>query len=292
MERKPDKLEILVASSAGFCFGVKRAIRLAKRAAQKARAEVYTLGPVIHNPQVVKELEESGVMARSEVNQIEQGVVVVRSHGITRGEMEAADRKGLTLVDATCPYVRRIHQIIERLSGEGYRVVVLGDKDHPEVKGVLSYFQDKERIRLVGSVAEAQALGPMEKAALVAQTTQSWENFMAVLEVLVRKVAELKVFNTICDATSKRQLEGRELAKNVECMIVVGGFNSANTCRLTRMCRQLQPNTYQVETTEELKPEWFKGIKRVGVTAGASTPRQMVEEVVNKIASLPDSLSW
>lgn len=292
MERKPDKLEILVAKSAGFCFGVKRAIRLAKRAAQKAGGEVYTLGPIIHNPQVVRELAESGILARSDVDQMEQGVVVVRSHGITREEKEAAYKKGLTLVDATCPYVKRIHQIMEKLSGEGYQVVILGDKSHPEVKGILSHCRDMEKIRLVGSAAEAKALEPVEKAALVAQTTQSREEFMAVLEVLIGKAGEVRVFNTICDATSERQMEARELAKSVECMIVVGGFNSANTTRLTRMCGRLQPNTHQVETPEDVKAEWFKGIGKVGVTAGASTPRKMVEEVVNKIASLPDSFIW
>lgn len=291
MDNKPDKLEILVARSAGFCFGVKRAIRLAQRAAQKAGEEVYTLGPIIHNPQVVRELEKSGVKAKAGVDRIEGGVVIIRSHGITREEMEEAEKKGLTLVDATCPYVKRIHQIVEKLSGEGYQIVMVGDENHPEVKGILSHCRDMRKIKLVGSAPAAENMGAMEKVALVAQTTQSWENFLAVLEVLVGKTAELRVFNTICHATSKRQREARELAKIVECMLVVGGFNSANTSRLTRMCRQLQPNTHQVETPADIKDEWFEGVRRVGVTAGASTPRQMVEEVVNKITALPDSLS-
>lgn len=291
MDNKPDKLEILVARSAGFCFGVKRAIRLAQRASKKAGEEVYTLGPIIHNPQVVRELEKSGIKAKAGVDRIEGGVVIIRSHGITREEMEEAEKKGLTLVDATCPYVKRIHQIVEKLSEEGYQIVMVGDENHPEVKGILSHCRDMRKIKLVGSAPAAENMGAMEKVALVAQTTQSWENFLAVLEVLVGKASELRVFNTICHATSKRQREARELAKIVECMIVVGGFNSANTSRLTRMCRQLQPNTHQVETPEDIKYEWFEGVKRVGVTAGASTPRQMVEEVVNKITSLPDSLS-
>ncbi len=284
MKTGKEQLEILVAKSADFCFGVRRAIRLAKRTA-KREGEVYTLGPLIHNPQVVSELEQEGVVARKSADEIKSGVVIIRSHGLPKEELARLREGKLSWLDATCPYVKRVQEIVEKLSTEGYSVLVVGDKDHPEVRAILSFFQPAGKIRVIAGAREACQLDVDGKLGLLAQTTQSGETFQEVIRVLVSKVSELRIFNTICPATGERQREARELAKLVDCMVVVGGDNSANTARLTRLCRAIQPKTYRVETAAELKEDWFAGCRRVGVTAGASTPKKRVEEVVAKIIS-------
>jgi len=277
-------LEILVAKSSGFCFGVKRAINLANKCASETRGEIYTLGPIIHNPQVVKRLEESRVYAKKGVEDIASGTVIIRSHGAKLDEIKSAKDKGLNIVDATCPFVKKAQDLVSLLSSEGYSVIVVGEKDHPEVKGLISY--GSEGIRVADSPEGLQDLPRQKKIGIIAQTTLPMEKLDAVVSFCLKKASELKVFNTICNATSIRQKESGDLAETVDCMIIVGGRNSANTRRLAEICTGIQPKTHHIEVAEELDPAWFASAQKVGVTSGASTPDWVVEEVVRRIGAL------
>ena len=277
-------MEILIAKNAGFCFGVKRAINMAEECAGDSEEHIHTLGPIIHNPQVVQELEKKGIAAVNTVDDIDSGAVIIRSHGVTLQEMEHVKQKGLKVVDATCPFVKKTHEYVELLTKEGYSIVVVGDKEHPEVKGILSY--GGKDIIAAGNVDELRGMPRKKKIGVVAQTTQSIQNLQAIVTFCVARASEIKIFNTICNATSVRQDESTKLAGEVGCVIVVGGKNSANTNRLADICRKIQPKTYHIETPEELKKSWFEGIKRVGITAGASTPNWLIESVTETIKRL------
>jgi 4-hydroxy-3-methylbut-2-enyl diphosphate reductase len=277
-------MEIILAKSAGFCFGVKRATQMAFDAAAK-HDHICSLGPVIHSPQVVKSLAEQGVKVVSEVDDIPPGSVIIRSHGVTSEEMDKIQQKQLTIVDATCPFVKKAQEYAARLSEEGYTVVIVGEVEHPEVQGILSY-SGEAVVHVVADSRQAAALPRMKKVGIVAQTTQLYQNLKDIIDVCLAKSQELRVFNTICDATSVRQNEAREIARMVDLMFVIGGHASANTSRLARICREIQPQTWHIETTEEIAPEWFDGVEKVGVTAGASTPRWLIDDVVARIAEL------
>jgi 4-hydroxy-3-methylbut-2-enyl diphosphate reductase len=277
-------MEIILAKSAGFCFGVKRATQMAFDAAAK-HDHICSLGPVIHSPQVVKSLAEQGVKVVSEVDDIPPGSVIIRSHGVTSEEMDKIQQKQLTIVDATCPFVKKAQEYAARLSEEGYTVVIVGEVEHPEVQGILSY-SGEAVVHVVADSRQAAALPRMKKVGIVAQTTQLYQNLKDIMDVCLAKSQELRVFNTICDATSVRQNEAREIARMVDLMFVIGGHASANTSRLARICREIQPQTWHIETTEEIAPEWFDGVEKVGVTAGASTPRWLIDDVVARIAEL------
>ena len=277
-------MEILVAKNAGFCFGVKRAINMAEDCTMDGKGCIHTLGPIIHNPQVVEELEKKGISAVNTVEDVDSGAIIIRSHGVTLQEMKLVKRKGLKIVDATCPFVKKTHDYVELLTKEGYSIVVVGDKEHPEVKGILSY--GGKDIIAAGSVDELRGMPRRKKIGIVAQTTQSLQNLQTIVTFCVARASEIKIFNTICNATSVRQDESTKLAGEVGCVIVVGGKNSANTNRLADICRKIQPKTYHIETPEELKKSWFEGIKRVGITAGASTPNWLIESVTETIKRL------
>ncbi len=276
-------MEIVLAKRAGFCFGVKRATQMAFEAADKGGA-TFTLGPIIHSPQVVQKLEEMGVKVLHTLDNLDDGTIIIRSHGVTSDELEEAARKELEIVDATCPFVKKAQEHVKSLSLAGYDVVVVGDADHPEVQGIVSYAEGK--VFVVGSWEEAARLPKMKKVGIVAQTTQSIENLRHVVLECLKKGGEIRVFNTICDATAVRQEEAKSLAREVDCMVVIGGYNSANTKRLAEVCVELQPRTHQIETAQELDPAWFVGVNRVGVTAGASTPKWLIDEVIDRIAAL------
>lgn len=277
-------MEIVLATSAGFCFGVKRATQMAFEAAAE-HEHICSLGPVIHSPQVVKRLAEQGVTVVTDVEGIPPGSVIVRSHGVTLEEMSRIQEKNLKIVDATCPFVKKAQEYAAGLSEEGYTVVIVGEMEHPEVQGIVSY-SGETIVHVVADAEQAHALPRMKKVGIVAQTTQLYENLKDIMDVCLAKSQELRVFNTICDATSVRQNEAREIARSVDLMFVIGGHASANTSRLARICREIQPQTWHIETTEEIQPEWFDGVAKVGVTAGASTPRWLIDEVIARIAEL------
>jgi 4-hydroxy-3-methylbut-2-enyl diphosphate reductase len=273
-------MEVILAKQAGFCFGVKRATQMAFEAADKG-GKTFTLGPIIHSPQVVQKLEEMGVKVLNNISAMVEGTIIIRSHGVASDELEEAVRKELEIVDATCPFVKKAQEHVESLSQTGYDVVVVGDADHPEVQGIVSYATGK--VYVVGSGEEAARLPKMGKIGVVAQTTQSFENLKNVVTECLTKGGEIRVFHTICDATAVRQEEAKTLARQVDCMIVIGGYNSANTKRLAEVCTELQPKTYHIEKAQQLNQQWFKGVKKVGVTAGASTPKWLIDEVLEQI---------
>ncbi len=279
-------MEVILAKSAGFCFGVKRATQMAFEAAGKER-KTFTLGPIIHSPQVVHKLEEMGVGVVKDLSGVQDGTVIIRSHGVLASEMEEAQRKRLEIVDATCPFVKKAQEYVQYLSDAGYSVLVVGDAEHPEVQGIVSYATDK--VYVVASGDEVRKLPRMGKMGVVAQTTQSFENLRSVVTECLRRGGEVRVFNTICDATAVRQQEATELAQQVDCMVVIGGFNSANTRRLAEICTDLQSRTHHIETAAELNPAWFAGVRRVGVTAGASTPKWIIDDVMERLQTINNS---
>jgi 4-hydroxy-3-methylbut-2-enyl diphosphate reductase len=282
-------MEIILAKSAGFCFGVKRATKMAFQEAESGNPDTYTLGSIIHNPQVVYKLASAGVSVKNDVENINQGTVIIRSHGVTLDEMDRAKKKGLRIVDATCPFVKKAQDLTTLLRNEGYFVVIVGDEEHPEVKSIISY--GGKDVIVVNSPDKLETLPKKKKIGVVAQTTQSFDNLKAIVNECLGKVGELRVFNTICGATAIRQDQSRDIALEVDCMIVVGGYSSANTNRLAEICKNIQPNTHHIEVAAELDSVWFSGVKRVGVTAGASTPEWIIDDVVKKIKEYGETQS-
>lgn len=278
-------MEVYIARSAGFCYGVKRAINLAKKTLEKSKVNCFTLGPIIHNPSVVKELEEQGLKVANTVTDVKKGILVIRSHGISKEEKEYLDKVSdrVTLVDATCPFVEKALAKLEILKKEGYEIFYLGDKNHPEVKGLLSYIDNKA---VVFEKPEDIPTKKYKKVGLISQTTQKPEVFKRSVEKLLPLCEELRVFNTICQTTTVRQREAKELAKKVDIMIVLGGKMSANTRKLAEICKEELEKTYHIETVKELKRIWFKGVKKVGITAGASTPKEHIKEVIEFLENL------
>ncbi len=277
-------MKILIAESAGFCFGVKRATNLAIDSASRTE-NIYSLGPIIHSPQMVKKLEEKGVRVIQSVDEVDSGSVIIRSHGVTVQEQEQIACRHIGIVDATCPFVKKAQQHAELLSSKGYTLVLVGEKEHPEVKGIVSYAVHGE-VFIVADASEAEKLPQVKRLGVVAQTTQAYENFSRIVAVCLEKCDELRVFKTICDATSVRQNEAREIARRSDLMLVIGGFNSANTSRLATICREIIPRTYHIETAEEIDLEWFEGVETAGITAGASTPHWVIDEVVERVKNL------
>lgn len=266
-------VRIEVAQEAGTCFGVERALELALEAARDATGPVHTMGPLIHNPQVVAELESQGVTVVDGPDVEAGATLLLRAHGVTPEVERRAAEAGAKVVDATCPFVKKVHQTVERLSAEGYEVVIVGEQGHPEVEGTVGHAPEAH---VVGSVDELpQRLG--RRVGVVAQTTLATSVLTSVVTELVRRCDEVRVHNTICSATAKRQQAAAELASRADVMVVVGGCNSANTTHLAQICAESCPATHHVETPDELDPAWFAGAGLVGVTAGASTPKAQID---------------
>ncbi len=281
------KKQILIARSAGFCFGVKRAISIANETTGDSAASkgdggpIHSLGPLIHNPQVVDELEKKGVRVARSVAEIPRGKVIIRSHGITRADHDALSECGAEVIDATCPFVKKAQEHARSLSREGYAVVVVGDPNHPEVKGIISYIE--RGVPIITSLADLREATGVRKVGIVAQTTQSFDNLMQFVSAAMKRFAEVRVYNTICNATVLRQKESSAVAGKAEVMIVLGGYNSANTRRLAEICKDINPKTVHVETADEIAEDLLQNVSRVGVTAGASTPQWIIEGLVEKI---------
>ena len=276
-------MRVEVARHAGVCYGVERALKLADEAAAQGRV-VHTLGPLIHNPQAVAELKTRGVEVAACLEDADDGILVIRTHGVDPAIIRAAEDKGLDVVDATCPFVSAAHTCARELAEAGYSVVIVGEEDHPEVEGIMAHAGGSALI--VEDVADLPKRLPSRRIGIVVQTTQSLARLKDIVDALLPRVSELRVCNTICSATAKRQLSAEELARTVDVMIVVGGHNSGNTTRLAEICAAVNPRTHHVETAEEIDPEWFTGAESVGVTAGASTPDAQVVGVVASIEAL------
>lgn len=283
-------MKIVLAQHAGFCFGVKRATAMAFEAVEGAEGDVCSLGPIIHSPQLVERLAQKGVRVVERVEDLPDARVIVRSHGVTAEELGNLQQRGIKIIDATCPFVKKAQEYAALLGREGYDLVLVGEAEHPEVQGIVSYARGGEgQVFVVGSRAEAEKIPVRRRIGVVAQTTQSEVTLNGVVDVCLGKCRELRVFNTICDATAVRQEEAARIAREVELMLVIGGHNSANTNRLARICEELQPRTRHIETAAELRPDWFSGVETVGITAGASTPRWIIDEVLERITTLGKS---
>ena len=280
-------LSIEVAQHAGVCYGVERALSLASQAACEAHGPVRTLGPLIHNPLVVSELQHAGVTVSDCVEDVDAGTVIIRAHGVVPQVIERARQRGLTVLDATCPYVKKVHMAAEKLVREGYQLIVVGESGHPEVEGIMGHAD--EHARVVSSVEDLESLELTRKVGVVVQTTQTADALACISSALLPRVSELRVINTICSATQERQDSAAELAARVDAMIVVGGKNSGNTRRLAEICQSSCARTHHIEDASELEASWFEGTERVGVTAGASTPSAHIDHAVDKIQLLMEA---
>lgn len=280
-------IEIEVARYAGVCYGVERALGMAEKAADEARKPVNTLGPLIHNPLVVNDLESIGVGTVSSVSEVEEGTLIIRAHGVVPSVVEDARARGLDVLDATCPYVKKVHNAAERLVREGYQLIVVGESGHPEVEGIMGHAGDDAHV--VSVPGDLDAIDLSRKVGVVVQTTQTPGALADVVAELSKRTMDLRVINTICSATQERQDSAAELARRVDAMIVVGGKNSGNTRRLAEICTAACPKTHHIEDVSEIKAAWFDGASHIGVTAGASTPASHIERALVRMRSLLES---
>lgn len=285
-------MEIILAKTAGFCFGVKRAVdTVYSEIENESSSRVYTYGPIIHNEEVVKDLESRGVTVLSEETipcgkGLDNAKAVIRSHGVGRDVYDRLNAMGFSIVDATCPFVRKIHKIVDEESSRGSRIIIVGDKAHPEVKGIMGWCSNEPEV--ITSVKEAEKIDVSEgeKVVLVAQTTFNSINYKDLVEFFRKKDYNVCVYNTICNATWERQEEARQLAASVDAMIVIGGTNSSNTQKLYDISRKECKNTYYIQTLVDLDLTVIKSAKRVGITAGASTPNNIIKEVYDSMSEL------
>lgn len=274
-------MNVYVADACGFCYGVRRAVEMASSAA----SGTHTLGPIIHNPQVVARLAERGVSPVDSLDFLQRGdTILIRSHGVGPDVYREAEEKGLNVVDATCPHVKKAQQDAKKIIEKEKNLIIIGEKAHPEVISISQW--GANRAIILDREEMAQALPPMEQAGVVVQTTFSQEQFKRIERILADKIADLTVYMTICTATQQRQQAAIDLAGKMDAMIVIGGKNSANTGRLAQVCREQGCPTYHIETAAELDTAWFKGMKNIGITAGASTPDWIIQEVVNIMENL------
>ena len=279
-------MEVILADYLGFCYGVKRAIKIARENASEEPGASCTLGPIIHNPQMVERLRTEGVGTVDALEEMQKGTIIIRSHGVGPQVYEEAKKRGLQLVDATCPHVRKAQLASKDLADGGYRVVIIGEKEHPEVQSIFEWSANTALI--VETEEEADALEPCQKLGIVSQTTFSGQRFKEIVMKLLDKSREksgkitralgIKIERTICTATDQRQAAAMALASKVDLMLVIGGKNSANTTRLAQLCAD-KCKTYHIETAAELQPQWFDKIEKIGITAGASTPDWIIKEV-------------
>lgn len=276
---------IEVAAHAGVCYGVERALDLANRAGEEADgAPVHTLGPLIHNPLVVRELEARGVCLAETLDDTEKGTLVIRAHGVVPQVIEDARRRGLTVLDATCPYVKKVHHAAEKLASEGYQLIVVGEPGHPEVEGIMGHAGDGAHV--VSTPDGLKGLTLNRKVGIVVQTTQTAAALTAVVDALLPRVGELRVVNTICEATQERQDSAAELATRADVMVIVGGRNSGNTRRLAQICAERCERTHHIEDAAEIQGDWFAGAALIGITAGASTPAAHIDRTVAAIRTV------
>lgn len=280
-------MEVILAKSAGFCFGVKKAVDTVYQEAGKQKEKVYTLGPIIHNAEVVQDMERKGVsLAREEeLPRLEKGTVIIRSHGVGKQVYESCKKSGQRIVDATCPYVKKIHSIVSREQEKGRRVIIVGNPVHPEVEGIRGW--GDEKTAAIESLEDFLTLGidKREVLTIVAQTTFNHNKFQEIIDKILDLGYDVSCFNTICNATQERQVEAREIASQVDAMIVIGDKKSSNTAKLVEICQKECENTIFIQTLDDLDTRALLSVERVGITAGASTPKHIIEEVQNYVRS-------
>ena len=278
-------MEVVLAKSSGFCFGVKRAVdRVYEQLAENKK--IYTYGPIVHNDDVVADLEEKGVKVlntKEELTELTEGSVVIRAHGVPKEIYEIMEQKNIECIDATCPFVKRIHKIVEKESAEGRRIIVIGNAKHPEVEGIRGWC--KTPATVIESREEALQFNGSkdDKYCVVSQTTFNYKKFQELVEIFQKKGYDISVVNTICNATEERQTEAKEIAAKVDAMIIIGGRHSSNTRKLYEICSRECADTYFIQTLDDLHLDLPKSVRLVGITAGASTPNKIIEEVQNYV---------
>jgi len=275
-------MQIKTAKSAGFCFGVQRAVDTVYEQVEKGVRPIYTYGPIIHNEVVVQDLEEKGVQVlntREELESLTEGTVIIRSHGVGKEIYDLIRDRGLNCVDATCPFVKKIHRTVEKESAAGRQIIIIGNDRHPEVEGIKGWCHTPAIV--IESAKQAEALNLQENTfvCVVSQTTFNYKKFQDLVEILDKKRYDKIVVNTICNATEERQTEARQIAGEVDAMIVIGGSHSSNTQKLFEICSKECKNTFYIQTVQDLDMEVLRSAGLVGITAGASTPKKIIEEV-------------
>ncbi len=278
-------MEVILAKSAGFCFGVKRAVDSVYEEINKnhnEKKQIYTYGPIIHNEEVVKDLESKGVKvihSSEELQMVDDGIIIIRSHGISKEEYDALEKKNITIVDATCPFVKKIHKIVHEEREKGNQIVIIGNPIHPEVQGIKSWAGKDAIVVENEKDLEDFSLNQTKKVCIVAQTTFNYNKFKYLVEIIAKKGYDIYAVDTICNATHERQAEAKEIASEVDCMIVIGGKHSSNTQKLYEICKNECNHTYYIQTLDDLDLNNIKEHSCVGITAGASTPNNIIEEV-------------
>ena len=276
-------MKVITAKTAGFCFGVERAVNTVYEQIEAHHGEpIYTYGPIIHNDEVIKDLEKKGVQVlrtEEELDQLETGVVIIRSHGVEKRIYDKLNAKGITIVDATCPFVKKIHRIVEKESALGNDIVIIGNPEHPEVRGIRGWAGKHVSVVQTREDAEKLSFREEKTVCVVSQTTFNYNKFQDLVEKFEKKGYDILVLNTICNATQERQVEAKRIASEVDAMIVIGGRNSSNTQKLYEICRKECKNTYFIQTLGDFNPECVNSVRSVGITAGASTPNNIIEEV-------------
>lgn len=277
-------MKVLLAQSAGFCFGVKRALDTVEREIEKADGRpIYTYGPIIHNEIVVDDLKARGVRVMDEncdLDRLEKGTVIIRSHGVSSRVMEELKQDGFDVVDATCPFVLKIHRVVNEYAKKGYHIIITGNREHPEVEGIIGWIPGDD-YEVIGSREEAEAIDlPLDrKICLVSQTTFNYKKFEELVEIIENKGYSIFCLNTICSATAERQNEAAAVADKVDVMIVIGGKHSSNSQKLYEICKEINPRTFFIQSRDDLDLSVIESIDSVGITAGASTPQKIIQEV-------------
>ncbi len=280
-------MEVRLAKTAGFCFGVKRAVETVyEQVNQNTGKQIYTYGPIIHNDEVVKDLRSKGVAVlntKEELEVLEDGIVIIRSHGVAKEIYDILEQRKITCVDATCPFVKKIHNIVREESQAGSHIVIIGDAKHPEVQGIRGWTSENVTIIMNEEEAKHFFVKSNTKICIVAQTTFNYNKFKYLVEIIQKNNYNISVLNTICSATKERQEEAGRIAKEVEAMIVIGDKHSSNSQKLFEICGNACENTYFIQTVEDLDMNQLKSLNTVGITAGASTPKNIIEEVQNNV---------
>lgn len=281
-------MNVELAKTAGFCFGVKRAVDTVYQQLEQYRGEkIFTYGPIIHNEEVIKDLRSHGVEVlndEEELKTADADVVVIRSHGVAKYIYDILEERGITCVDATCPFVKKIHKIVAEKSAEGSYIVIVGNGEHPEVQGIRGWAGEQVTVVQTQEDAERFELPDKDqKVCIVAQTTFNYNKFKELVEIISKKRYDIVVLNTICNATKERQTEARQIAARVDAMVVIGDKRSSNTQKLFEICKEECLNTYYIQTLDDLDINQLRSVESVGITAGASTPNKIIEEVQNNV---------
>ena len=281
-------MNVELAKTAGFCFGVKRAVDTVYQQIEQYRGEkIFTYGPIIHNEEVIKDLRSHGVEVlndEEELKKADADVVVIRSHGVAKYIYDILEERGITCVDATCPFVKKIHKIVAEKSTEGSYIIIIGNSEHPEVQGIRGWAGEHVTVVQTPEDAERFELPDKDqKVCIVAQTTFNYNKFKELVEIISKKRYDIVVLNTICNATKERQTEARQIAARVDAMVVIGDERSSNTQKLFEICKEECLNTYYIQTLDDLDINQLRSVESVGITAGASTPNKIIEEVQNNV---------